>query len=190
MFFFENYESIDSISISELSFCKNRKIPTMNSTSGQIRFNTRALEVSLKKSIEKNLAEIRNNVTRKQSWDFDCSKILKNDLVAPNEQKLKGLGKAYSLRINFVIDYHSSKNIDSGTLIETSNDLGNDEHHIKYKLVLALLNSTESIIFMDNRAHWTEVFSERGEQLEYEIPQKIIDSLVTLSLEEYYKRLE
>lgn len=100
------------------------------------------------------------------------------------------LNKPAMVKLFLKINYHSSMNIVSGIVVETSNDAGNDKHHLKYKLALALYNERNNLIYIDNRAHWTNVFSERGEQLEYEVPQKVVDSLVKLSLQEYYKRLK
>jgi hypothetical protein len=70
-----------------------------------------------------------------------------------------------------------------------SEDLGDDKHFLEYKLVTSIYRN-DTLIYMDNRTHWTEVISERGQQLEYQVPQEVIDTLVKLSLEEYFKRMK
>lgn len=73
--------------------------------------------------------------------------------------------------------------------MEFSHDTGDDIHRIEYKLITSIY-SNDTLIYMDNRTYWTEIISERDEQLTYHVPQVVIDSLVTLSLQEYFKRLE
>ena len=60
---------------------------------------------------------------------------------------------------------------------------------IEYKLVTAIYQN-DSQIYMDNHGFRTEFFSERDEQVKCQVPQIVIDSLVTLSLQEYFKRME
>lgn len=73
--------------------------------------------------------------------------------------------------------------------MEAAMDMGDDKHLLEYKLTTAIYQN-DTLIYMDNRTHWTEVFSERDEQLTYYVPQVVIDSLVTLTLQEYFKRME
>lgn len=75
--------------------------------------------------------------------------------------------------------------VGAATIVDTFND----KHIIEYKLITSIYQN-DTLIYMDNRTHWTEVFSERGEQLKYHVPQVVIDSLVTLTLQEYFKRME
>lgn len=87
-----------------------------------------------------------------------------------------------------IITSNSGKHIQGGGGMEPAEDMGNDKHIIEYKLITSIYQN-DTLIYMDNRTHWTEVFSERGEQLMYQVSQVVIDSLVTLTLQEYFKRM-
>lgn len=88
-----------------------------------------------------------------------------------------------------IIISNSGKHIDGGGGMEPAEDMGDDKHLLEYKLTTAIYQN-DTLIYMDNRTHWTSVISERDEQLTYHVPQVIIDSLVTLTLQEYFKRME
>ena len=90
---------------------------------------------------------------------------------------------------DFIVTTHSGKNIEGGGGLSFVKDMGNDRHSIQCKLVTTIYQN-DTLIYMDNHGFWTEIFSERDEKVEIQIPKIIIDSLVTLSLQEYFKRME
>lgn len=88
-----------------------------------------------------------------------------------------------------IITSNSGKNTAGGGGLTFVEDMGDDRHLIEYKLITSIYQN-DTLIYMDNRAYWTRVASARGEQLQYQVPQEVIDTLVTLSLEEYFKRMK
>ncbi|MCH6198851.1 hypothetical protein MMU07_04635 [Aquiflexum sp. LQ15W] len=87
------------------------------------------------------------------------------------------------------ITTQTGKRIEGGGGLEWAEDMGDDRHLIEYKLITSIYQN-DTLIYMDNRAYWTRVASARGEQLHYQVPQEVIDTLVKLSLEEYFKRMK
>lgn len=88
------------------------------------------------------------------------------------------------------ITSYSYKNTEGGGGLTFVTDMGNDRHSFEYKLITSIYRN-DTLIYMDNRMYWgKDLFSERGERLRYQVPQVVIDSLVTLTLQEYFKRVE
>ncbi|MCC5929450.1 MAG: hypothetical protein JJU28_09415 [Cyclobacteriaceae bacterium] len=88
-----------------------------------------------------------------------------------------------------IITSYTYRNIEGGGGLTFVEYMGNDRHSFEYKLVTSIYQN-DTLVYMDNRAYWTEVFSERGERLRYQVPQVVLDSLVSLTLKEYFKRVE
>lgn len=184
------YSSIDSVIIRKFILCEEN-LEAVNKTDGQIEFNRVKLKSSVVKSLRDKFQSVRY-VLNYGSIDRNdnCEQYIHNNFLKSKESFYQNQTSNYILDISFSIEYISSKNTDVDAMSASPyNDLGNDKHAIEYKIILAL-SKENTLIYLDNQAHWTKVFSERGEQLQYEVPQKVVDSLVSLSLEEYYKRLE
>ena len=90
---------------------------------------------------------------------------------------------------DLIVTSYTSRNTEGGGGLELVYDMGNDKNWIEYKLVTAIYQN-DSQIYMDNHGFRTEFFSERDEQVKCQVPQIVIDSLVTLRLQEYFKRME
>jgi hypothetical protein len=184
----KNYNVIDRAVMVGLDLCILEQ--SSDFTSGKIIFNREQL-------ISQTIESFKKKFTH---FDF----IEKNIDVSngPCNSKLSG---GFLDHLNFVSDSnfqnsvnlfsklfiygHSQRNREGAGGLELSIDLGNDRHALEYTLITGLMIG-DSIIYVDTRTHWTNTFSERGEQLKYHVPQVVIDSLVTLTLQEYFKRME
>ncbi|MBX2947294.1 MAG: hypothetical protein KF725_15805 [Cyclobacteriaceae bacterium] len=138
----------------------------------------------------KSFSDVKFVSNSKTSFDANChfaAKVLpQNFKISENDSS-----ERYS---NIIIPQlrilsKSIKSVYWGGPMGFSEDMGDDKHLLEYKLITSIYKN-DTLIYMDNRTHWTEVFSERGEQLHYQVPQEVIDTLVTLSLEEYFKRVK
>jgi hypothetical protein len=88
-----------------------------------------------------------------------------------------------------VVSTQSGKRIEGGGGLEWAEDMGDDRHLIEYKLITSIYQN-DTLIYMDNRAYWTRLIVERGSRVQHNVPQEVIDTLVKLSLEEYFKRMK
>jgi hypothetical protein len=88
-----------------------------------------------------------------------------------------------------VVSTQSGKRIEGGGGLEWAEDMGDDRHLIEYKLITSIYQN-DTLIYMDNRAYWTRLIAERGTSVQHHVPQEVIDTLVKLSLEEYFKRMK
>jgi hypothetical protein len=134
---------------------------------------------------------ISSHPPREQTF-FDRKCDTPTELFSENMDKFgSGAGEICENIIlpTLTITSNSGKHIQGGGGMEPAEDMGNDKHILEYKLITSIYQN-DTLIYMDNRTHWTEVFSERGEQLMYQVPQVVIDSLVTLTLQEYFKRVK
>lgn len=190
----KEYKKPNSIFLNSIVFCKQKKDPTYlqyYKTGGDIIFNINSLEKIIRKSLKNSFINITHDEHIDDiKWSNSCKNIdsntFRNKEILPNSFS----SKRYHIQVSFNIDYLIKKNLESDVSGGfTYADLGDDLSEIKYKLVVALFFK-DDLIYMDNHAHWTKIYSKRGEKLHYEVPQNIIDSLVTKSLAEYKKRLK
>jgi hypothetical protein len=64
------------------------------------------------------------------------------------------------------------KNIEYGVAFKSSANLDNDAYDIKYKLVLALFKN-KTLEYMDIQVYRTNIFSQRNENINYQVPQTL-----------------
>lgn len=191
-YFKKEYRQKDSIILNSINICKqSRKPPNkFNQTDGYLIFDVWSLENSLKIVIENNLSIINALPERVNPWNFNCLDIKRRHLIKNKPDYDIHNDAKIHMDVYFNIKDMTAENLDvdiSGPL--TYFDLGNDITKIEYKLIIALFHQ-DNLLYMDNQAYWTEVFSKRGEKLQYKVPQNIIDSLVTKNLAEYKRRLK
>lgn len=187
--YFENqYPSIESVFIPRFETC--HKLVTGSRITNRIYFLRDSIDQSLLHAYGRyfnSLAEVQEGP---RFFDHFCgiptSTFLQGELdFDVNEGSIP----AHTLLPTLQITSASGRHIVGGGGMEFSHDTGDDIHRIEYKLITSIY-SNDTLIYMDNRTYWTEIISERDEQLTYHVPQVVIDSLVTLSLQEYFKRLE
>lgn len=193
-YFEKNYKRIDTIQLNQIRICKKRNDPSrtnIEKTQGNIIFNNNSIENSLKKYLKSNLKNLKYKNNQNVNWSKSCKNLTRKTLQQKDLLPESYSNENYHIEVAFNINYVTKKNLDiSGDWgAGAYDDLGNDISKIEYKLIIALFHRN-SLIYMDNYAHWTEILSERGEKLDYKVPEKIIDSLVTNSLDEYNKRLK
>ncbi|QOI98553.1 MAG: hypothetical protein HRU69_14150 [Flammeovirgaceae bacterium] len=190
-FFEKNYDAINTLTINDIRICREFDWPgTRYQTRGRILFQRDSLEESIRNALENHFSKVIYETSQKPFWDENCDSIVVKNYRSKARAFVGSKHKEHSIFAALNITPRTAKNIDAGILIEAPfPDLGNDIHRIEYKFIVAIFKN-ESLIYMDSRSHWTEVFSERDEQLHYQVPQEIIETLVTLSLEEYFKRVK
>jgi hypothetical protein len=188
-YFQREYDDIGSMSLDHLSICREIKVPIMYSTSGMIFFHRDAISNSIVEAIDSRFTISENLLKSNSFWDRNCGEIAKRNYRIRKFGRDNSENKGYSFFGEFSVVAQTTRNIDSGPVVVTAVDLGNDIHRLEYKFTAALFDNGK-LIYMDSRTHWTEVISDRGEQLYYQVPQEVIDTLVKLSLEEYFKRIK
>jgi len=189
--FKKNYSEIDSIEKVSIRLCKDRKIPILGYTSGSITFNSKSLRSKILNSIkEKHFYVAEHDELDRFLWDTNCDNLIARNFKDSNKsiKNKNTTSNKYFINISLHLTYMTRKNIEYGAAFEPSVDIGNDAHEIKYKFVLALFKN-KLLEYMDRQIYRITIFSPRNENINYEVPQKIIDSLVTKSLAEYKKRL-
>lgn len=192
-FFQKSYTTVNDIKLSKIRICKKRNDPSrtnIEKTQGNVIFDINSIKNSLKKHLKSNLKNLNYKNNQDVNWDKSCKNLTHKTLQKKELLPESYLKEDYHMEVAFNINYVTKKNLDISGYWGSSDyaDLGNDISKIEYKLIIALFYQN-NLIYMDNQAHWTEVFSKRGEELHYEVPQGVIDTLVTKSLAEYKKRM-
>jgi hypothetical protein len=182
--FAELYRKQDTFCISKIQFCHLIGHRGIN-TSSSIFFDPKSIGNSLKLSYSKFFQPLSCNRNKENIENI----IIQN--CYSTEKKLKLFNNCCDNIIlpKLIITSNSGKNTEGGGGITFVQDMGDDRHLLEYKLITSIYQN-DTLIYMDNRAYWTRVISERGEQLHYQVPQEVIETLVTLSLEEYFKRVK
>jgi hypothetical protein len=186
-----SYEKLEIVELGNFHLCY------FYNPSGIVRREVGKLEIDPGQVADSALDSYRTNfnelVVKESDVSISNTKCLfdsKDSFVRFNQDSHsipeKNHIRLYS-QLSFTVE--SQRNLEGGGGMELTEDMGDDRHKLEYFLITALVQDDE-IVYLDNRVHWTEVFSERGEQLKYEVPQIVIDSLVSLSLEEYFKRVK
>lgn len=188
--FHEQYSTENDYCLGEIRNCHFIKTPGFLSSSGKIFFTLDSIENTLRMSYSRQLSVISVEPTERVFFDRNCAVPpgvinSESDILSRESEKRC----PFLIYPQFEVMSNSIKNMDGGGGMEAAMDMDDDKHLLEYKLTTAIYQN-DTLIYMDNRTHWTEVFSERGEQVIYQVPQVIIDSLVTLTLQEYFKRME
>ncbi len=188
-FFMRSYSRQTEFSIHKIQACHFTETTGRLSTSGKIHFNRDSIELTIQQAYSRRLNITSISTSKQDLFDKKCT--LPDELVTPSHDLSQGGEKACKSMILtlFSVSTKSIKRTEGGGGITPAFDAGDDKHLLEYKLTTAIYQN-DTLIYMDNRTHWTEVFSDRGEQLMYEVPQVVIDSLVTLTLQEYFKRVK
>ncbi|MBL7844504.1 MAG: hypothetical protein JNK44_11620 [Cyclobacteriaceae bacterium] len=191
-FFEKNYNPINTLTIDEIRICREVDWPGRHRTRGKIFFQRDSLEESIRNALENHFNKVIYKASQKPFWDENCDSIVVKNYRSKAKAFEGQEHKEYSIFAALNIVPQTSKNVDVGQVgvgqVEFI-DLGNDIHRLEYKFIVAI-SENRTLLYMDSRSHWTEVFSERDEQLHYQVPQEVIETLVTLSLEEYFKRVK
>ncbi len=188
-FFTQSYSRQTEFCIQNIEACHFTETTGLLSTNGKIYFNRDFIELIIQQAYSRNL-NVSSISTSKQDF-FDKKCTIPNKLLAASNapsHRIEMLCKNFVLP-QFSISTKSIKRTEGGGGMTPAFDVGDDKHLLEYKLTTAIYQN-DTLIYMDNRSHWTEVISDRGEQLIYQVPQVVIDSLVTLTLQEYFKRIE
>ena len=183
----KQYELTDSLEVKEIRICLQPEIPTRYYTSGEIIFRRDSLGASLQRAITRHFKPIYNQSQWKQFWESNCESFTAKKHRVLERKPQDRQNQKHSLVAVLNISSLTSKRIEGGGGISWPEDMGDDIHRLKYKLIVAIFQN-ETLLYMDSRTHWTEVISERGTQLKYQVPQVTIDSLTSLSLRECFKR--
>jgi hypothetical protein len=178
--FLKSYQETDSICIPKIRF--HHKSNTGRGTTGSLSIRQEDIVSSLSQSYSNsfNLSFCGSN---KDSPSIEDS-FLKNNRDIYHDM----YGKEVIVP-DLIITSYTSRNIEGGGGLTFVEDMGNDRHRVEIKLVSSIYQN-DTLVYMDNRTYWTEVLSERDERLRYQVPQEVIDTLVKLSLEEYFKRMK
>ena len=189
----EQYQKIDSIQLNEIRICKKRNKDTLSvtNTDGDIIFDLTTLEKSIAKSINNKWKNIKYNHGSEKKWNKSCVNLKRKNLLNKKLLPKSYASKKYHLLISFNIEYSTEKNLDLSGFwgASTYEDIGNDISKVEYELVSAIYYR-DSLLFMGNQTYRSWFLSNRGEKLNYEISEGVIDTMVNKSLDEYYKRLK
>lgn len=173
--------------------CQNRNESDIrvSKTKGDLVFNKIQIEKSIQNSFQKSFSNIVYEPNKITKWETSCNNFTKEILMNKSIISKNESNRPYHMWISFGIDYTIEKNLDFSGIWRASayEDIGDDISKIKFKLVTSLFYK-DSLIYMDNHAYNTWIRTKRGKQFNYDIPEQIIDSLVTKSLAEYKKRLK
>jgi hypothetical protein len=188
--FKKRYDKINSIEIRNIEFCFIKKLPTNRfkkrlTTNGNILYDTNSIVKSLNHSLDNHFKYINFIPEENQIWNPNCDNFTKYDFKNIKDNSGLRTDLAHNVRISFIIESYTTKNFEIDHFLYVFDD---DKHFVKYLLILSIYEGKE-IIYLDNSVHWKSIYSERNEQLNYEIPQSTIDSLVNTSLEKYYELL-
>lgn len=191
-YFQEVYSKQTEFNLSSIGICHFTELRgnALAMSSSNIFFHRDSLESNLEQAYFELLPLSVKPLKKSYFFDRNCNflgRILpesKKVLSPQSESKYRNV-----ILPQLSITSNSGKHIEGGGGMMPAEDMGEDMHLLEYKLTTAIYQN-DTLIYMDNRTHWTEVFSERGELLNYQVPQVVIDSLVTLTLQEYFKRVK
>lgn len=185
----KHYESDYKIKVAGLHFC------LLENPSGIVRKSVGSLTITHSQIVDNLITSYGNRFEdfafNEKSIDISnaqCRWQNKESIIQSIKDDPKNCESQIELYAQLKLVIESQRNLDGGGGLELTEDLGNDKHVMEYFLITAL-SKDGSLIYMDNIIHWTEVFYDRGEIIQYNIPQETIDSLVTLSLEQYFERV-
>ena len=189
--FQEAYQKLDNYCINQIKICHFTEPPG-------IKWAITGSSISLdQNSIENSLKQSYSRLFQISYYEREIGYLLKNDcnsiehILTTNQKSESTNFTCYRNMIipQLSITSKSGKRIEGGGGMEFAEDMGDDRHLLEYKLITSIYRN-DSLIYMDNQAHWTSVHSERGEKLNYMVPQEVIDTLVTLTLQEFFKRVK
>jgi len=186
--FRENYKAVDNVQLGKLHLCYSYN-RSRKQVVGNLQVETSQLIDSLLESYSRKFDHLNVSESAISIDGTRCLFDSKKSINALHQGTKSTIETPVKLYCQLSVIVASQRNLEGGGGLELTEDMGNDKHLLEYYLITALAQG-ESLLYIDNRVHWSEAFSERGEQLKYEVPQIVIDSLVTLSLEEYFKRVE
>lgn len=182
------YPKVLEAQISSIHICHNNE-PTISGTGSRVILDRHAIKSSISLAFAHHF-EVRDLAMPGNAFfDRNCNYQQTEALEKAGLKSHRPKREEIDLSPILEIITRSGKRTEGGGGLEFLEDMGDDKHLLEYKLTTAIYQN-DTLIYMDNRTHWTEVFSERGEQLMYQVPQVVIDSLVTLTLQEYFKRVK
>lgn len=184
----KTYPKVQEAKISDIFICHKNE-PTVASTGSRVILNRNSIKSTIAFAFGNHFEVEDLVVVENAFFNRDCNSQQKRALEKVSSRSHKPKGLEIELSPILEIITRSGKRTEGGGGLEFLEDMGDDKHLLEYKLTTAIYQN-DTLIYMDNRTHWTEVFSERGEQLMYQVPQVVIDSLVTLTLQEYFKRVK
>ncbi|WP_299521857.1 hypothetical protein [Winogradskyella sp.] len=188
----KQYQKIDSIQLNEIRICKKRNKDTLSvtNTDGDIIFDLTTIKKSLEKSLNSRWKNIQYYQGLNDEWNTSCKSLKRKNLLDKKLLPKSYTSKKYHLLLSFNIEYTIEKNLDISGVWGTSTyqDIGDNISKVEYELVSALFYR-DSLLYMGNQKYRYWFSSKRSEKIEHEIPENIIDSLVTKSLVDYNKRL-
>jgi len=188
--FFQNeYSPIDTLIINKIILCKN-EIETRDFrfySKGKININANYFGGTIVKSLNRKFKNVKFDFDSDTTRKGNCYYIKNRSLPSNYHLDLK-YKNDYNINLTLNIEYNSGRNSESDGFWGLVK-LEGDSHELKYVLRVAISNSNE-LIYVDNVRTTVKVLSEKDETINYEVPQNIIDSLVTKSLAEYKKRLK
>lgn len=189
--FQNSYEAQDTFIIKQIKICHDVEVPNSREiTNSRILFNYNSIENIIKKSYSKLLPISFVFLDREQLIETDCRYFFKLPPINLKEVNYEIGGQTGNVILPIlIISSQSAKRFEGYGGMDFIEDMGDDRHLLRYKLVTSIYKN-DSLVYVDNRAYWTREVSERGIDLQYEVPEIIIDSLVSLSLEEYFKRVK
>jgi hypothetical protein len=181
------YAYEDSILL-KVNLCHYHNLEWTPNTTGNLVLNPLQIQHNLIQSYSRYFSFIQEPKIEKAYFGVDCD-IKAEDILSKATPQKDGIHSSPQLFASLRISSASMKRLEGGGGLEIAEDMGDDKHRMEYKLITSVYKNG-TVIYMDSRIHWTNIFSDRGEQLKYQVPQVVIDSLVTLTLQEYFKRME
>ncbi|MCH6198847.1 hypothetical protein MMU07_04615 [Aquiflexum sp. LQ15W] len=189
-FFLDSYAKETGFALSQISVCQDVELANRLRTPGLIKFFPDSIKSGLTSAFKNNMTIKKEITSTRYYMDSDCrfeDEVLAKGLISSIQSACQDCEAVIIPQLK--ITSKSLKNTYWGGPTGFSEDLGDDKHLLEYKLVTSIYRN-DTLIYMDNRTHWTEVIGARGEKLQYQVPQEVIDTLVKLSLEEYFKRMK
>ena len=193
----KTYKPIDSIKINKIRICKkqNNDINKILITKGELNIRLEHVEQHIMSKLKDNFKYLDYKLYNDTTGSFNCAYLTRRNVFLDNYKIDARSSNKYNLEVTLDLFYTSKRdaNIGGFTLggFHTASMmvLDRDIHFIHHVLRMAIFYKNE-LIYMDNYIHQKRITSDIDKNVHYEVPLQAIDSLVTGSLSEYYKRLE
>ena len=189
-YFKKKYEPIDNVKINSLILCKKEeKVHQSIKSEGSLSITTQDIEKSIVSQLKKYFENVDYNVKEDTLTKYNCGLLNKKNILSGIYEPNFKLGDIHSANITFEIILKSYRDNYKDGFYGGTELLDNDKHIVNFVFRFALFDGKE-LIYMDNYVYSKAMISEINENVEYQMPKGIVDTLVNKSLIEYHKRLE
>lgn len=182
---------IDTVNLSRIALCKRGTFGEGKlSTRGKLNIKIDKVQENIINSLQNHFVFVNTNLKGSSKWASFCKKQNKKEILSDSYKYNLNNTINYNMFLSFKVEYKSSRDSSIDSFYSGAVELlDNDEHVVKYALHLTIFHDYKPI-YMDNSGHTMILETQLNENINYDVPKHVIDSLVTKSLEEYRKRLK